>query len=283
MSNGSSCPRKAASVILSTYNQPQWLRKSLIGYEAQTCRDFELIVADDGSTNETRELVKVMSRRLSFPITHVWQDDLGFRKTRILNKAILVSNTPYLIFSDGDAIPRNDFVETHLSMRRSKRFLSNTAIRLAAALSEAITEEDIIEQRCFSVSWLQAHGHEKTLKNMRKNLKLCRSKILSAALNAIWFRKIIWNGIGSSAWREDIMAANGFDERMGYRSEDTEFGYRLHNAGIVCKLIRYSTVVLHLNHTRNYVDAERMKENRNILGQTRKNGIVRTAWGLCRD
>ena len=109
------------SVIISTYNSPQWLEKVLWGYSVQTHHRFELIIADDGSTAETRELVDRMRADTGLTIKHVWQEDDGFRKCRILNKAVLEADADYLVFTDGDCIPRNDFGKPFRSGTTSER------------------------------------------------------------------------------------------------------------------------------------------------------------------
>jgi glycosyltransferase involved in cell wall biosynthesis len=109
-------------VIISTYNSPQWLEKTLWGYENQTIMPDEIIIADDGSKEETRKLVETFISKL--PIKYVWHEDEGFQKSRILNKAIVLSTSDYLIFTDQDCIPRNDFVETHIKYAQKGYFLS---------------------------------------------------------------------------------------------------------------------------------------------------------------
>jgi glycosyltransferase involved in cell wall biosynthesis len=96
------------SVIVSTYNQPEWLRKVLHGYLSQTFCDFELLIADDGSDDRTAVVVNDFERLARFSIRHIWQEDDGFQKTKILNKAITAADGDYLVFSDGDCIPRKD-------------------------------------------------------------------------------------------------------------------------------------------------------------------------------
>ena len=111
------------SVIITTYNSEDWLRKVLIGYSVQTETDFELVIADDGSTIKTKQVIESFSSKFKYPILHVWQEDNGFRKSEILNKAILKANADYLLFTDGDCIPRNDFVTTHLQHQQKGYFL----------------------------------------------------------------------------------------------------------------------------------------------------------------
>ena len=110
------------SIILTTYNSETWLEKVLWGYTMQSYIDFELIIADDGSTNETKNLIEKFQTKFKNPIIHVWQKDEGFQKTKILNKAIIKATCEYILFSDGDCIPRNDFVATHLKNQKKVVF-----------------------------------------------------------------------------------------------------------------------------------------------------------------
>src|SRR5437870_2084479 len=110
-----------AAVIISTYNSPRMLERVLWGYAAQTFRKFELIVADDGSGAETRRVIEQFAAE-AMPVNHVWHPDRGFRKCVILNQAIAATEAEYLILTDGDCIPRVDFVATHLALREPGRF-----------------------------------------------------------------------------------------------------------------------------------------------------------------
>ena len=146
------------SVIFSTYNQPEWLRKTLLGFAAQDRHDFEVVVADDGSRDETRELLEGLRPSLPFQLQHVWQADEGFQKCRILNKAIRASRSDYLLFTDGDCIPRRDFVSSHLRLREPGRFLSGGYFKLPMSISKAISADDIAAGRCFELAWLRSQG-----------------------------------------------------------------------------------------------------------------------------
>ena len=119
-----------ASVIFTTYNHPKWLEKTLLGFSVQSYRDFEIIVADDGSGPETSAVVERLVHEIDIPIQHLWQEDDGFQKCRILNKAILASRGEYLIFTDGDCIPHPDFVRNHVELAREKTMLSGGYFKL---------------------------------------------------------------------------------------------------------------------------------------------------------
>ena len=153
-----------ASVIISTYNQPKWLEKVLWSYEQQRFKDFEIIIADDGSNKTTQILIQQFISNSQLNIVHVWQEDDGFQKTKILNKAILKSRADYLIFTDGDCMARADFVERHIQLRRPNRALSGGYFKLNAQISEVITINDIVTQNCFNVSWLVEGGQPKHFK-----------------------------------------------------------------------------------------------------------------------
>ncbi|WP_353850950.1 glycosyltransferase [Flavobacterium sp.] len=105
------------SVVFSTYNSEEWLEKVILGFSVQTFRNFEIIIADDGSREATKNLIDKLRTEIDIPIIHVWQEDNGFQKSQILNKAILKSTSEYLIFTDGDCIPRNDFVQNQLKQK----------------------------------------------------------------------------------------------------------------------------------------------------------------------
>ncbi len=265
-----------ASVIMSTYNSVEWLEKVIWGFSVQKTTDFEIIIADDGSTVETKNKIEELKKNSSIPIIHVWHEDHGFQKTKILNKAILASNADYLIFTDGDCIPRNDFVETHLKYSEKGYFLSGGYFKLPLSISKLITKEDIINQNCFNLKWLKNNGFESSI----KSLKLSKSKILVSILNAITFTKPTWNGHNASGWKSDLLAVNGFNEEMQYGGEDRELGERLFNLGLKSKQIRYSAICVHLDHARGYVSDEVWKKNNDIRAFTKANKIIKTTSGI---
>jgi glycosyltransferase involved in cell wall biosynthesis len=266
------------SVIFSTYNSPAWLQKVLWGYAAQTTRDFEIVVADDGSTEDTAALLASMRHEVGVAVRHVWQPDDGFQKSRILNKAILVAKGDYLVFSDGDCVPRNDFVATHEREARPGRFLSGGYFKLPLELSRALTRGDIASQRAFDYRWLVTHGLPRTM----KGLKLSAPPRLRSVLNAVTTTRPTWNGHNASCSKQDALAVNGFDERMQYGGQDREFGERLENAGVRGVQIRYHAIVVHLDHARGYARPESIAKNRAIRRETRGSGVRRTEHGVDR-
>ncbi|MEM5564254.1 glycosyltransferase family 2 protein [Psychroserpens sp. AS72] len=265
-----------ASVIISTYNQPEWLSLVLYSYSIQTTSNFEIIVADDGSDEQTKQLIEAFSTQTELKVIHVWQEDNGFQKTKILNKAIVASNSDYLIFTDGDCIARRDFVETHLSFRRKKCALSGGYFKLDESVSNAITEEVISLQNCFNKDWLIAQGQTKSFKFN----KLTKSKSKAQFLNTLTPTKATFDGMNVSCYKADILAVNGFDERMQYGAEDREVGERMMNNGIKFLQVRYSAICVHLYHERPYKNVDIRKKNEAIRKETKQSNARFTDFGI---
>jgi glycosyltransferase involved in cell wall biosynthesis len=267
------------SVIFSTYNSPDWMEKVLWGFENQAFKDFEVVIADDGSTIDTKERVTKFQRKSTLKIKHVWQEDKGFRKTRILNKAIAVSQYDYLVFTDGDCVPRSDFLQVHAKNAQKGYFLSGGYLKLPTMTSNIISKEDIDDGRAFDPDWLKEHGVEDTHKLMKLTAKGWKEKVY----NSLTPTQATWNGHNASGWRKDIMATNGFDERMQYGGEDRELGERLLNRGLKSKQIRYSAICVHLDHERGYVTQEMIIKNKEIRNYTKRRKLTRTPYGIIKD
>ena len=264
------------SVVLSTYNAPDALERVLWGYGCQTHRDFEIAIADDGSTDETRHLIDSMRSASGLEIQHVWQEDAGFRKSRIINRATIRSTSDYLVFSDGDCIPRSDFLAAHVRCARVGHFLSGGYFKLGPEVSRIITRDDVEAGRPFDTRWLRAHG----MRWNRRFLKLQASGAWAGALDRLTPTRATWNGHNASGWKEDILDVNGFDERMPYGGQDRELGERLVNKGVRPIQIRHKAICAHLYHTRGYVDAEAWARNVEIRRQTRANRVTWTSFGI---
>jgi glycosyltransferase involved in cell wall biosynthesis len=264
------------SVIISTYNNPEWLEKTLYGYENQTFKHFDIIIADDGSDTATAQLIKRFQQEFLLQIKHVWHPDNGFQKCEILNQAIMASDADYLIFTDQDCIPREDFVENHVRYAEKGHFLSGGYFKLPMTISKQISEATISEGSIFNTKWL----HQQGLKKSFKETKLWRNNGYSNLLNFITPARASWNGCNSSCWKEDALQVNGFNTEMKYGGEDREFGERLENAGLKSKQLRYTLVCLHLDHNRPYKNTEQIAINQAIRKKTRSEKIIKTSNGI---
>jgi glycosyltransferase involved in cell wall biosynthesis len=264
------------SVIVSTYNRPRDLERVLWGYAVQSRRDFELLVADDGSGPETRAVLDRLRTEAGLEIRHIRHDDDGFRKSEILNRAIRASEGDYLFFTDGDSIPRADLVETHLALARPGHFLAGGYLKLPAAVSDAISPEDVRSGRFAELAWLRARGWRPG----HRRLRLVRSRRAAALLDRLTPTKPLFAGNNVSVWRDALVAVNGFDMEMGYGGQDRAVGYRLVNLGVRGRQVRHRAICLHLHHERPYRSPEGMARNREILDRIRRTGETRAPRGL---
>jgi glycosyltransferase involved in cell wall biosynthesis len=264
------------SVIVSTYDRPAFLEKVLRAYSAQSDKDFELVVADDGSGPSTSEVIARARAERNLSIVHVWHADNGFRKSLILNRAIEAASGEYLIFTDGDCIPREDLVATHRRLAERGRYVAGGYIKLPQTISETITPDDIDSGRVTDLAWLKSKGW----KPGRRAFRLTRSPFIARLFDAITPTAADFQGNNASTWREALYAVNGFESEMGYGGLDQALGYRLQNAGIKGMQARHRAVTMHLYHDRPYRDVEVIARNRAIMKRIRSDGESRARTGL---
>lgn len=234
------------ALIVSTYNQPEHLERCLLALRRQSLSDFELIIADDGSGEETRQLIENNKGAFARPLMHLWQEDRGFRKTQILNQAINASSADYLVFMDGDCLAHPDFVREHAAQAKRGHYLNGSMIRLGQRLTERIDNEAILHGDIFKSGWLTRRGRGWNRRYLRFSLGYPTRRWLDRHTTT----KLYWLGANSSCFREDALAVNGFDNRFSYGFEDGDFGNRLENYGLKAATVRWTANVLHLFHGR---------------------------------
>ena len=269
------------SLLFTTYNSPRWLQNVLWSVLEQEYPEFEGIIADDGSTPETAELIEAnrpLFQAAGIPLTHVWQRDDGFRKCRILNKALLHAQNEYIVFTDGDCVLRKDFLKVHADAAEPGHYLSGTYFKLPMRTSEAITRDDIVSQRCFDRNWLVEHG----LEGHRGRLKLTRNSGLARVMNKTTTTACNLKGSNASAWKADLFAVGGMDERLCSGGQDRELGVRLQNHGIKARHVRFTAICLHLDHARGYRNDRTVRAIREHRLKVDREGISRTDFGTTR-
>lgn len=265
-----------AAVIISTYNSPHMLERVLWGYAQQTHEQFEVLVADDGSGDATRKLIERFNAE-TMAVRHIWHADRGFRKCTILNRAIAESDAEYVILTDGDCIPRHDFVATHLALREPGKFLSGGTVYLPKELSQQIQVDDIVAGRATDFNWLRANGLGQGIK---AKIRLGKRSGWQRFWDRLTPTHPTLNGHNASAWRSDLVAVNGFDERMVYGGLDRELGERLENYGVRGKQVRHQAVCVHLYHERGYETARGWENNFAIRRDTRELRLTATPYGI---
>jgi glycosyltransferase involved in cell wall biosynthesis len=226
----------SCALVISTYNWPIALNLCLRSVFRQTLMPKEIIVADDGSRSDTKELIDSLSQEFRFPIKHCWQEDKGFRLSRSRNNAILASTSDYLIFIDCDILLHKHFVKDHLTYAQDGMFVNGSRVLLAKNLTE----------------------------------KLCAGELKKVGLHFIFSKNIISGfrlpflhrfivgpqytikrikGCNMAFWRSDLLQTNGFDESYeGWGREDSDIVARLLNLGVKRKNLKWAAVCFHLFH-----------------------------------
>jgi len=262
------------SIIITTYNRPDALTAVVEACFAQDDKNFEIIIADDGSTNNTLEAVAALQARSPVPLKHVWQEDIGFRAARARNLGTLAAQGDYVIFLDGDCVPQKDFVANH--RRLAKRGYTVTGSRVL--LSEAYTRR-LLDQHLD----IQRLG---VMEKLKLRLAGDTNKFLQTVL--VWpdigreSKKFSWRRIKScnmGAWRSDLDLVNGFDESFtGWGHEDSDLVVRLFNAGVQRKDGSFATEVYHLWHREAKRDQE--SSNRAVVLQRAEDKTTQAVSGL---
>lgn len=263
------------AVIVTTYNRPDALAAVLEGLLAQTDRNFEVLVADDGSAADTAQVVQQFQKRAGFPVNHIWQEDVGFRAAAIRNRALAATSADYIIFTDGDCVPLADFVARHRSLSERGCFLSGNRLLLSQEFTGQVLHEKIPVHLWRFGDWLQA----------RVQGKINRLTPLLRLPDISWIRKRSpqrWQGAKTcnlSGFREDLLQVNGLDESYtGWGQEDSDLVVRLIRAGLINKSARFSAPVLHLWHKEN--DRSHLEENQRRLQQVLNATHIRALKGV---
>jgi len=262
------------ALIVTTYNRPDALAAVLEGYCRQSDQDFELVVADDGSKEDTADVVQQFARRAPFRVTHVWHEDRGFRAAAIRNRAVASTMADYIVFTDGDCVPSSHFVRAHRQLAEPGYFLGANRVLLSAGLTNRVLcrQVPIHTWRLFDwlLSWLK--------RDVNRVLPLM-------ALPDGPLRKWApdrWEGIKTcnfSAWRTDLIRVNGLDESYeGWGLEDSDLVIRLLHAGVKHKSARFAATVFHLWHPEQ--DRTSLPDNQKRLDELLRSSAVRAVVGL---
>lgn len=243
------------AVIVTTYNRPDALAAVLAGYAAQRDAKFELVVADDGSTEDTRAVVAAFKSQAQFPVAHVWHEDRGFRAAAIRNRALAATGAEYIVFSDGDCVPARHFVAQHQRLAERGWFVAGNRILLSEGCTRRVLGAALPIHEWRFAQWLGAWFR----RDINRWLPLVR-------LPDGGFRKAAphrWEGVKTcnlAAWRDDLLRVNGLDETYeGWGLEDSDLVIRLLHAGLRHKSARFSAPLFHLWHAES--DRSRLGDN----------------------
>jgi glycosyltransferase involved in cell wall biosynthesis len=262
------------SVIVTTYERPDALDAVLRSLAGQTDRDFEVVVADDGSGPATAALVVAWKARLGAPLAHVWHEHRDFRAGEIRNRAVLASCGSYVVFLDGDCLVRPDFVATHRRLAERGWFVTGNRVLLSPKLTQSVLSERLEAERWSLTRWLR-HRLSGGLNRIAALLSLPLGPLRK-------LRPEAWRDARScnlAVWRDDLDRVDGFDAAFsGWGKEDSDLLVRLLHAGIRRKDGAYATGVLHLWHPP--ADRARLADNENMLERVIAGGQTRAEKGI---
>ncbi len=228
------------SLVITTYNWPEALETVLNSVTMQDVLPHEVIIADDGSRNATREMINKFKETFPCSLHHVWHEDDGYQGSKIRNKAVMLCTGNYLVFIDGDCILRQDFISRHKHLATPGFFVAGNRILLTQQFTESILRQSksINTWRAFSFSTAQVNR---------------RWSLLQFPLGV--FRKLRfnrWQGVKTcnmSLWKSDFYLIDGFDEQFqGWGYEDSDLTVRLIRQGVKRLSGRFAVTVLHLWH-----------------------------------
>lgn len=227
------------TLIVTTYNRSDALEMTLFSVLNQQIKPNKIIIADDGSTDKTKQVIEKLQKTSPVPIIHSWQEDKGFRAARSRNLAIAKSSMNYIVIIDGDMILHPCFIKNHLDCARPKTFLQGSRVLL-----NDIVSKELVKNKNLSVSL-----SSKTAKNKLNGYYIpFISKIVSRK------KRRHHKGIRScnmSFFLSDFVSVNGFNEDfVTWGGEDSEFVERFYNAGIKRRNIKFGAIQYHLYHKR---------------------------------
>jgi glycosyltransferase involved in cell wall biosynthesis len=249
------------SVIIATYNWPQALTACLHSFELQTDRDFEIIIADDGSNEATQASIQQFIAQSPLSIRHACHEDLGFRAGTIRNKAAAISRGEYLLFVDGDCLVFPHFIARHRQFAESGYFVPGNRLLLSQKYTETVLQEGIALAQKSSLFW----GWHWLKRDINRLFPLLYNPMTAwRYLKPLAWEKAMTCNLGM--WKADFIAVNGFDELFeGWGYEDSDLVIRLIHHGIRRKEGRFGVPVIHLWHPHN--DRSRHDENYQRLMQ----------------
>jgi glycosyltransferase involved in cell wall biosynthesis len=228
----------STSLIISTYNAPQALNLCLLSVVKQKLLPSEVIIADDGSTEETKKLITQFQKDFPIPLKHVWQADEGFQLAKIRNKAIASSTGDYIIQVDGDLILHAHFIADHVSFSKKNSFVTGSRVILNASLSARLLNDN---NTAVQLLW-------KGVLNKSNGLRIRPLRNYLAQryrANDMYFMR----GCNMAFWKDDLIRVNGYNEEFtGWGREDNEVAVRLINNGIQKRVIKFGAVVFHIFH-----------------------------------
>ncbi len=256
----------STSLIISTYNWPEALKLCLKSVEKQNILPNEVIIADDGSTEETKKIIDQIRPYFPVPIIHSWIEDKGFRLAKARNEALKIARYGYILQIDGDIILDKNYVQDQLRFAEKDVFVRGSRVLLSSKASFKMFEGEIENPSVF-------------MKGAINFFNGIRIPLLSKLISFKRLSIIGIRGCNMAYWKEDAFKVNGYNEDIqGWGREDSEFIARLVNNGIYKRNLRFGGIQYHIYHKEH--DRKLLTKNDNILSRTMKEKLVYCKSGL---
>jgi glycosyltransferase involved in cell wall biosynthesis len=247
------------SLIITTYNWHKALELVLLSVLKQSVLPNEIIIADDGSDERTKNLIENFQQKSPVPIIHSWQKDKGFRAAKSRNKAIAKSSYEYIVIIDGDIILHKDFIADHIKNAKKDCFIQGSRVLIEEEKTKLLLNNKIINIGFFS-------------KNINNRKNTINNNFLSKIFSKINKKTSGIKTCNMSFWKKDVLKTNGFNEDfIGWGREDSEFVARLYNNNIKCNNVKFNCNCYHLYHNEN--TRESLVINDKILKKTIDNNL----------
>ncbi|MEN8247337.1 MAG: glycosyltransferase [Bacteroidota bacterium] len=256
----------SVSLIISTYNWPEALKQCLESVKRQYLLPNEVIIADDGSTEETAKLINEFKKDFPVPLHHSWIEDKGFRLSKSRNEALKIARYNYIIQIDGDIYLNNYFIYDHAKFAKKGSFVRGSRVLLNDTISDRLFKNEIEVPNIFM----------KGTVNFFNGVRIPFLKKIFArkkkSINGI-------RGCNMAYWKENAYKVNGYNENIvGWGREDSEFVARLTNVGLYKRNLRLGGVQFHIYHEEN--DRKLLNKNDDILNDTLKNNLTYCTHGI---
>ncbi|NOT84007.1 MAG: glycosyltransferase family 2 protein [Methylococcaceae bacterium] len=258
------------SMVITTYNWPAALKLCLNSVFAQDDPQFEIIIADDGSTSENVAITEAFCTQSPVAIKYVHHADQGFRAGTIRNKAVAASHGEYLLFIDGDCVLLPGFIRKHRQLAETGCFVPGNRVLLSQAFTQEVITQRIPLHQKNGIAFI---GYWLSQKINRISALIVLPLGLLRHLQATKWQKAMTCNLG--IWKTDFSRVNGFDEHFeGWGFEDSDLVIRLIHTGIRRKEGRFAVPVLHLWHPHNDKSQQRVNYQRLMERLAQPEGIV---------
>jgi glycosyltransferase involved in cell wall biosynthesis len=260
------------SLIIAVYERPDFLEKVFASLASQTFRDFEIVVADDGSGPAVADVIERHQGEYAHPVRHIWHEDQGFRKTIVVNKAVTTAAADYLVFIDGDCILHRHFLARHFKRRKKKRVLCGRRVMFDRALTERLKLSDVHSRAVERIPfWWRHAGKIDRWRGIYLPFLFVPRNMFRRHYEIL--------GSNFSVHKEDFYRVNGYDERIiGRGLEDNDLYTRFVNSGMAMKTVAEEALQYHCFHT-----SDPMPHSSDFIEQAKSSAEKRTPHGIIKD